>query len=63
MPKITIIGTTSWGITLGVILARKGLEVRLWARTEEEVDKLNDKGPDPHLMPNVTFPQQLSFTG
>jgi|TARA_B100000315_G_scaffold257804_1_gene307925 glycerol-3-phosphate dehydrogenase (NAD(P)+) len=63
MPKIAIIGTTSWGITLGVILARKGLEVRLWARTEEEVDKLNNKGPDPHLMPNVTFPQQLSFTG
>ncbi len=62
MPKITIIGTTSWGMTLGVVLARKGLEVRLWARTEEEASKLRDKGPDPHLLPDVTFPTQFSVT-
>ncbi|MEE8194526.1 MAG: NAD(P)H-dependent glycerol-3-phosphate dehydrogenase [Dehalococcoidales bacterium] len=62
MPKIAIIGTTSWGMTLGVVMARKGLEVRLWARTEKEASRLRDKGPDPHLLPNVTFPPQLSVT-
>ncbi|TET26798.1 MAG: NAD(P)-dependent glycerol-3-phosphate dehydrogenase [Dehalococcoidia bacterium] len=62
MPKVAIIGTTSWGITLGVVLADKGLEVRLWARTEEEADKLRSKGPDPHLLPGVNFSPQFSVT-
>ena len=62
MPKIAIIGTTAWGTTLGVVLAHKGLEVRLWARTEEEASKLRSKGPDPRQLPGVTFPPQLSVT-
>ncbi len=62
MPKVAIIGTTTWGITLGMVLADKGLEVRLWARTEEEADKLKNKGPDPHLLPGIVFPPQLSVT-
>jgi len=62
MPKVAIIGTTTWGITLGMVLAHKGLEVRLWARTEKEASKLRDKGPDSHLLPGVTFPPQLSVT-
>ena len=46
MPKVAIIGTTAWGMTLGVVLANKGLDVRLWARTEEEAERLRKKGPD-----------------
>ncbi len=44
MPKVSIIGTTSWGLTLGIILARKGLKVSVWARTEEEAAILKYKG-------------------
>ena len=44
MPKISIIGTTSWGITLGVILARKGLKVSILARTEKEAFTLQNTG-------------------
>ncbi|MFC1939439.1 NAD(P)H-dependent glycerol-3-phosphate dehydrogenase [Chloroflexota bacterium] len=62
MPKITIIGTTSWGITLGVILGRKGLQVSLWARTEQEAARLTDDGFNSALPPVITFPQQLSVT-
>jgi len=62
MPKITIIGTTTWGMTMGVVLAHKGLDVRLWARTAKEAEKLRNKGPDPHLLPDVTFPPQLLVT-
>jgi len=62
MPKIAVIGTTSWGITLAVVLANKGLDVSLWSRTEEEAIRLREKGPDPHRMPDVTFPPQLSVT-
>jgi len=62
MPKIAIIGTTSWGKTLGVVLACNGLEVGLWARTEREATELRDAGPNPILLPGITFPPQLSIT-
>jgi glycerol-3-phosphate dehydrogenase (NAD(P)+) len=62
MQKVTIIGTTSWGITLGILLANKGLEVRLWARTEREANSIRKKGLNPDRFPNVTLPPQLIVT-
>ncbi len=62
MPKVAIIGTTTWGITLGMVLARKGLEVKLWARTEREAKELKKAKFNPALLPNISFPPQLSAT-
>ncbi|MFC1861220.1 NAD(P)H-dependent glycerol-3-phosphate dehydrogenase [Chloroflexota bacterium] len=62
MPKIAIIGTTTWGITMGVVLANKKMQVRLWARTEKEAKIFSDKGPNKSLMPGISFPHQISFT-
>ena len=39
--RIAVVGTTVWGITLSVMLAKKGTEVRLLARTEQEAKLLN----------------------
>jgi len=39
--KVTIIGNTSWGNTLGVLLSDKGIAVKLWARSEAEAKELN----------------------
>ena len=61
MQKVAIIGTTTWGITLGILLANKGLEVRLWARTEREANKLRKKG-DPVRFPDITLPPQITIT-
>ncbi|HSW57286.1 MAG TPA: NAD(P)H-dependent glycerol-3-phosphate dehydrogenase, partial [Dehalococcoidales bacterium] len=44
MPKVTIVGTTSWGMTLGIILAAKGHRVSLLARTEKEANDLQSTG-------------------
>ena len=44
MPKFAIIGTTTWGITLGVVLAGKKADVGLWARTEQEAVELGNAG-------------------
>ncbi len=41
MPEVTIIGNTSWGNTLGVLLSDKGAEVKLWTRSEAEAKELN----------------------
>ena len=62
MPNIAIIGTTAWGITLGIVLARNGLQVRLWARTEPEAIQLRKAGPNGVLINGVSFPPQLSIT-
>jgi glycerol-3-phosphate dehydrogenase (NAD(P)+) len=62
MQKIAIIGTTSWGITLGILLGQKGTETRIWARTEREAVKLKKKGLDQVHFPNIKTPEQISFT-
>jgi len=62
MPKIAIIGTTAWGTTLGTVLSRNGLEVRLWARTEREDAELTNAGSNPALPTGVDFPPKLSVT-
>ncbi|MFC1954967.1 NAD(P)H-dependent glycerol-3-phosphate dehydrogenase [Chloroflexota bacterium] len=62
MLKIAVIGTTSWGIALGLLLAQKGMQVSLWARTEREATKLRNAGPDQARFPGITFPPQLSVT-
>ena len=62
MQKVTIIGTTSWGITLGLMLAGKGTDVRLWARTEREAKALRKSGPDPARFPDITLPSEINIT-
>ena len=62
MPKIAIIGTTSWGITLGMVLARSGTDVSLWARTEQEAIELAKEGPNQLLTNGAWFPPELSVT-
>lgn len=62
MSKIAIIGTTSWGITLGIILARKSDEIRVWARTAKEAERLTTIGLDQQRFPDVTVPEGMTFT-
>ncbi len=62
MPKVAIVGTTSWGTTLGMVLARNEVDVSLWARTDEEAERVKSKGPDPVHEPDVKFPPCLTIT-
>ena len=39
--KVTIIGNTSWGNTLGALLSGGGAAVKLWTRSEAEAEELN----------------------
>jgi glycerol-3-phosphate dehydrogenase (NAD(P)+) len=41
MSKICIIGATTWGNTVGTLLARKKMDVRIWAKTEPRARELN----------------------
>ena len=60
--KLALIGTTTWGTTLGIMLARRGIEVSLWARTKEEAAKLDKVRENSSRLPGIAFPQCLSLT-
>jgi glycerol-3-phosphate dehydrogenase (NAD(P)+) len=60
MQKIAIIGTTSWGITLSILLSSKGADVRLWARTQREANKIRKKGSE--RLPDVIIPEEITIT-
>jgi glycerol-3-phosphate dehydrogenase (NAD(P)+) len=62
MQKVAIVGTTSWGITLGTLLSNKATDVFLWARTEREAASLRENGPDPGRFPDVTLPEHITVT-
>jgi len=62
MLKVSIVGTTIWGITLAIILAEKGVDVSLWARTEKEADELRKDGPELNGAPEVTIPANVLIT-
>jgi len=59
MLKVAIIGTTSWGTALGAIMARKGIQVRMWARTEQEALELNGNGLGKEFSSEAPIPQLL----
>lgn len=61
MSRIGVAGTTSWGITLGMMLARRGHSVSIWARTDAEAERLR-QAREHRFLPGVSFPGNLSIT-
>jgi len=43
MPKAAIIGNTTWGKALAALLGGKGITVKLWTRSEDEAEGLNQE--------------------
>ena len=60
--KAAVIGTTSWGTTLALLLARAGADTLLWARTEETARRMNDVGENVDRLPGFPFPPNLRVT-
>ena len=53
MAKVGVVGTTSWGTTLGIMLARRGLDVALWARSETEAARIRHDGQNVRFVPGA----------
>ena len=60
MARVTVVGTTSWGTTLGILLARRGIPVTLLARTPEEAETLTQDRENRRLLPGTPFPDPLT---
>jgi len=57
--KVCIVGTTSWGTTLAVMLARRDIEVALLARTGDEAERLGRDRENKDRLPGIAFPDSL----
>lgn len=59
---VGVVGTTSWGTTLAILMARQGHRVTLWARTGEEAERLHRDRENKRLLPGFPFPPDLWVT-
>ncbi len=61
MSRVGVIGTTSWGTTLGIVLALNGHDVSLWARSRTEAESLESARAH-RFLPGVEFPENLRIS-
>ncbi|WP_298434282.1 NAD(P)H-dependent glycerol-3-phosphate dehydrogenase [Geobacter sp.] len=60
--KIGVIGAGSWGTTLANLLAKKGLEVTLWAYEPELVAEMREHRVNAVFLPGIALAPRLAFT-
>src|SRR5437762_1418948 len=59
MARVAVVGTTSWGTTLAVLLSRNGNDVTLLARTPVEAVELEKARENKRHRPGLAFPAAL----
>ncbi|MEO2141690.1 MAG: NAD(P)H-dependent glycerol-3-phosphate dehydrogenase, partial [bacterium] len=60
--QAAIIGTTTWGTTLGILLAQNNVPVTMLARTETEAQTLSTERHNTRFLPDAQFPDCFSVT-
>ena len=61
--KVAIVGPTTWGTTLGIVLARNGVPATILARTPAEAARLDAQRRNHRFLPDATFPDGLQVAG
>ena len=59
MSQISVLGATSWGTTLAILLGRNGHEVTLVTRTASECRLLSEERVNRRFLPGYKFPANL----
>lgn len=62
MNKVVIVGTTTWGTTLGIVIASNGNPVTLLARTYDEAQEMSLNNCNNRFLPGVDFPNGLRIS-
>ena len=57
--KVAIIGSGSWGVALGIHLAKLGHEIKIWSYAEEEAELIN-KFHRCKFLPDVKIPDNIT---
>lgn len=62
MTAVAVLGAGSWGMALAEVLHRRGLEVRLWARTPEHARELAESRCRPEHLPELVLDRAVKVT-
>ncbi len=62
MKSVSIIGDGGWGTALALVLARKGLAVRVWGPFPEYLGLIRQRGENVKFLPGVPLPAELGWT-
>tara|TARA_Y100000758_G_C16049134_1_gene420920 strand:- start:759 stop:1760 length:1002 start_codon:yes stop_codon:yes gene_type:complete len=62
MEQIAVIGATTWGTTLAIHIANKGIPVSLLTRTKKETSDLVQANENTRFLPGIPFPNSLEIT-
>jgi glycerol-3-phosphate dehydrogenase (NAD(P)+) len=58
-PRITVMGSGSWGTAFALVVSDAGNDVVLWARRRELADKINTEHCNPDYFPDLDLPASL----
>lgn len=60
--KITVLGGGSWGTTIAILLADKGLPVTIWEYFSENVVSMRSDRENKKYLPGIKIPQDVRIT-
>ena len=60
--KVTVVGATTWGTTLSVIMSQEGRELTLLARNPDERNQLAIARENSRFLPGVKFPERVEVS-
>ncbi len=61
--QAVIVGATTWGTTLTLLVAGNGTKVTLLARTDQEAQLLQAQGENSRFLPGAPFPNNVRISG
>lgn len=59
---VSIVGAGSWGTAIAVLLARKGMDVKLWARDKELVETIINTRENTDFLPGTILPDNIQVS-
>ncbi|MDL1957322.1 MAG: NAD(P)H-dependent glycerol-3-phosphate dehydrogenase [Candidatus Desulfofervidus auxilii] len=59
MSSLAIIGAGSWGTALALLLAKKGIKIKLWVHSKETYQVLIDKKENIFYLPGIKIPSLI----
>ena len=60
--SVSVIGAGGWGTALAVLMARRGLNVRLWGHDPLHVEAMRSDGTNAKYLPGVNLPPGVALT-
>jgi len=60
--KVGVLGGGSWGTTLAILLYEKGLSVKIWEFSDEQVEIVRKKRENVRFLPGIFIPQEIEIT-